>query len=1291
MSKSFDELFDEPTGFDELFDAPVAVAERPEVAPGEPIAPRRTPEAVVGDFRAKEGIEPVEEFGEFPKTEQKFDVPKSTFDIARFSQELADGGLEAEEERLQVEEKPIGFWENLFRRPLEKIPFSAFGAGRALGAYAAARRLKTSPQLTDWERRIFPEKAVREYDERYNRNVEIIETYLKPFIEEEERGLTTGAKISGGISQLPAFAIEFLLTGGLATGAKKGAKKIASKAVGRLIRKRAVKLGISVLGAAAGAGVRTFAMPHRVVEGAIQRMMPQIGFMEDGIMIVGETSEKPATAFLISFADVFIENFSETAGPTLGRGVKKVLRGTGKILGKFPLVKGPARKVMRSLEKQWRRLGPLRTSADWEKHFSKVGFHGVIEEMEEEQLGRTLREAFGIGQSEQGTAFFNRLLNSVPNAEQLLIEMGIFIVPGAARVGVSQVAQKVTKEAIEEAPSEQITPTPVEKVAEEGVQPEGVPTEGKEITPIEPTPEGEVKQPWEMTAEELLPDGWHFEENPNLKNKAQVDYGAIKANTIWVQPGVGEKVKKHEIAHVLLNTLSDEARKTILDKYATVSKVTDWEIKHGFYQEKFAIQFGEFLDGELADGAVKNFFTQNAKTLIPSVPTPEVKEKPSDIQERKAEKVPVRKEAPRGEEVGEAPKEEKEAGPLNLTAIKNERIDAELKELGLPPPKRGESKQFKEEAAKATQRAEKDPHAAQRLVSELDAQPRPISIEEDFTLLHEETRLKNERDVAEQQYINAVEAGDEVSIGIAQARRDKAVTDFISLGNAVTQAGTRNAQALAARRVLMKSDFSLSSMERQRQVARGGKDLTEEQKAQVKELHDQIDALDKEYAAFLKKNTKPTDSPEQRKAILLSDEAIDVRFRLDTAHRQWGSVIQKDKGEQRALLSRSISGVGEALQLSRSIITSFDLSGLFRQGGWALLSHPVSTIRAARKMFRSAISKKNQFAIDEEIKLNDNYKLSQKAGLFLAEHGHALGSREEVYMSRWAEKIPGVAASERAYTTILNVIRMQEFDRLVKTLSRGGEVTLDEAKAIAAFVNTHTGRGGSRSRRSAWVGLNQVFFAPRWVASRFQLLLGQPAWRGSNRTRKLIAIEYARAIAGLGTVYALAAAAMSAWGDDDDKIELDPRSADFGKVKVGNTRIDPMIGLSQVIVFMSRIASGQTKDSRGRIVPLRGKDVPFGRADTADIIFRFGRSKLNPVFGAAINISSGENVVGEQVTFGTVASDLLVPMAFKDAYEAMQDMGYSKGAALGLLAIFGVSLQTYETRTGMTSRLKTRK
>jgi len=359
----------------------------------------------------------------------------------------------------------------------------------------------------------------------------------------------------------------------------------------------------------------------------------------------------------------------------------------------------------------------------------------------------------------------------------------------------------------------------------------------------------------------------------------------------------------------------------------------------------------------------------------------------------------------------------------------------------------------------------------------------------------------------------------------------------------------------------------------------------------------------------------------------------------------------------------------------RALMTSLDFSGVGRQGIIIGLAHPIRSAKSIMPMLKATVSKKKAYEINRDILESHNAPLYWRYGLYLAAvDGGTLSQREEAYMTSWAERIPGVAASERAYVTYLNKIRADTFDAMIATLSRNknGEVTQAEGEAIANFVNVATGRGNLGALEKAAVPLNTIFFAPKYVASRFQFAMGQPLMKGPNSTRKMIAAEYARFLIGAGVVAGLG---LAAGGDVED----DLRSADFGKIRFGDTRIDLMGGLSQTIVLVARVVSGKTKSTgSGKIYKIRG-NTRFGGRDTADVLASFGRSKLSPMFSTFIDTATGTDVIGQPVTLWSEITGY-APLALRDVYDAIIAQGLPAGTALGLTAIMGGGLQTYESR-----------
>ncbi len=365
--------------------------------------------------------------------------------------------------------------------------------------------------------------------------------------------------------------------------------------------------------------------------------------------------------------------------------------------------------------------------------------------------------------------------------------------------------------------------------------------------------------------------------------------------------------------------------------------------------------------------------------------------------------------------------------------------------------------------------------------------------------------------------------------------------------------------------------------------------------------------------------------------------------------------------------------VAEPFNTARGLITSGEFSAVLRQGGWVAVARPFLVAKNIGPMLKAFASKQTQAKIDKQIKSRPNWQLRVRAGDFHApiDGTYKLSEREEIMQARLLDKIPGVAASNRAYTTLLNLVRADYFDTLWAGLTKSGEATFEEAKIITNFNKVSTGRGSLGALERAALPLNTVFFAPRYVASRFQLLVGQPFFGGNARTRKLIAKEYARYLIGMSMIYAI-----GSWAGGD--VEFDPRSPDFGKIRFGKTRLDPLSGISQVTVLLSRVISGKIKSSTtGEITPLRGEKVPYGRGGTAEVVGRFLRSKLSPMFGKTLDIAAGENVIGEKVTLKGTVVELTVPMTWRDILEVMQEQGLPRATAISILGIFGMGIQTY--------------
>ena len=415
---------------------------------------------------------------------------------------------------------------------------------------------------------------------------------------------------------------------------------------------------------------------------------------------------------------------------------------------------------------------------------------------------------------------------------------------------------------------------------------------------------------------------------------------------------------------------------------------------------------------------------------------------------------------------------------------------------------------------------------------------------------------------------------------------------------------------------------------------------------------------------------------------------------VDTIKEKMNRDIAREAYRLSPAWKKALVTTGRIADIPRSLLTSFDYSGLLRQGGTLSLSSPTSGASAAREMFKAGAREENAQAADFHLRnirangANGNY---EKAGLELTD---LASKHEEGFGSPLAEAIPvlgrGVKGSERAYSTVLNQLRADAFDRMTGAIPGADETAMQD---IARYINVASGRGDIQSPKARQIvsAAANVLFSPRYLASRFQYLAGQPLWSAkSPAARKVIAGEYARYLRGVGTFLAVGAALMKQNGQ---QMETDPRSSDFLKIRLGDTEIDALSGLQQVMTYSARMLSQQTKTSTGEIKNLREPETELSPT-TKDVNERFLRSKLGPVPGMVWNLAEakrlpkvnpknpdekpdyakfGTDYLGKPQTPGGILAGLTLPFGVQDMIRAWQDGGMSAKEAKNLAAAFGLA------------------
>lgn len=377
-----------------------------------------------------------------------------------------------------------------------------------------------------------------------------------------------------------------------------------------------------------------------------------------------------------------------------------------------------------------------------------------------------------------------------------------------------------------------------------------------------------------------------------------------------------------------------------------------------------------------------------------------------------------------------------------------------------------------------------------------------------------------------------------------------------------------------------------------------------------------------------------------------------------------------------------------ALNTPRALMSSLDLSAPLRQG--IFLIGRKEFWKALPSMFKYFGSDDAYKSLMRDIVKRPTYPAMVEGKLAFSNLDGKLSSREEDFMSEWADKVPGVRPSNRAYTGFLNKLRADTFDSIYTKMQEAGVDLSQDPKALkdlGQYISNATGRGDLGRFNSSAPLLTAALFSPRLLAARVNMLRPDLYYKMHPAVRK----QALRDLASFGSVALTVATLGSLAGAD---VEIDPRSSDFGKLRVGNTRYDILGGFGQYLTLGARMAmflGGSTYEKlTGEEGPDHYKTTSTGETKkyndpsaglygqkAGGAVTQFFRNKLAPVPSYMVDGFMGENVIGEEFSAGNDILKRVVPMFAQDVYEMANEYGTAQGVAMSAPGIFGVGVQNF--------------
>lgn len=354
-------------------------------------------------------------------------APKEAQDDAKQQEELynqlAESRFSPDQLQEMEDQGPIGFIEAYdFLDFNQVLPGGGFSqAADSFGLLGIAKKMEAGEELDDSETQKMNE-------------------YIDKEVTMHKRGLSVGGGIAYYGSQMPAFMVEFALSGGVG----KPAQKLAEKSVSKFAQKTILK---KTAGISANVAARTIAMPTMYTPTyAERRMNDYMAVTDKGDVILRESKESPAKSAMMALGYTTAEVASEMAGAAIGKYLVKPITGTAKKALKTPMTIAANKLPVKVKQSIYKAVKEVRPNAKISQIFSAGGWNGVIEELGEERLADILREGLNLATDEEMT-FQDYLEAITPSTDQLLIEAGIISIAGGAR-SVSSIAVNILEDKI---------------------------------------------------------------------------------------------------------------------------------------------------------------------------------------------------------------------------------------------------------------------------------------------------------------------------------------------------------------------------------------------------------------------------------------------------------------------------------------------------------------------------------------------------------------------------------------------------------------------------------------------------------------------------------------------------------------------------------------------------------------------------------------------------------------------------------------------------------------------------
>jgi hypothetical protein len=379
-----------------------------------------------------------------------------------------------------------------------------------------------------------------------------------------------------------------------------------------------------------------------------------------------------------------------------------------------------------------------------------------------------------------------------------------------------------------------------------------------------------------------------------------------------------------------------------------------------------------------------------------------------------------------------------------------------------------------------------------------------------------------------------------------------------------------------------------------------------------------------------------------------------------------------------------------------AMTASVDNSFLGRQGMHTLMTHPSAWWPAAKKSFVDFAKtmrygdKRTMDALWADIYSSENYLNGryQASGV--------LPKTEEQFPTSLPERIPVVGrvftASENAFLGSGLRMRTRLFDLMTEMAKENGVDLGDkyQIESIGKIVNALTARGQwGKKKGMAHPAVRLFLWAPKMLKGNIDVLLAHHIQDISPFARKQAATNIAKIASELAVIYMISNALVPG------SAEYDPRSSNFGRIKIGDTRFDPTGGMSQLVTLATRLAlffsniTGASELMFGKKIPEKKSSTTgrlsfyskkIGEVSAEEAFIDFLEGKATPGFRILIDAMKGETWEGKKPKAWRLAYQSFSPIALRNVWELREESSADRiaGAIADFVGISSVSYKAFE-------------